>query len=116
MTEVVTLSTLGGGAALELFQAELDKVLRNIADPNTEARKKRDITLKVSILPDDSRGVGGVLISCTSRVCGLKGHETVFYFGRHAGQLVAVESDPKQMGMFDERTGIQPAAIAGGKA
>ena len=35
-SEKVTLDNLGFGAAAEMFQAELEKVIFNIADPNTK--------------------------------------------------------------------------------
>jgi hypothetical protein len=114
--DVVTLATIGDGAAGELFQAELDRILKNIADPNTDPKAKREITLKVTVAPDESREMAAVLIKCTSKLAGLKGHQTAVFFGRSAGQLVAVESNPKQKGLFDEGTGIQPVAINGGKA
>ena len=115
MSEVVTLVTIGDGAALELFQAELEKVLRNIADPNTEADKVRKITLEVKFTPSKARDTGDVEIRCTSKLPGLKDHATFVYFGRHQGELVAMEHNPKQAGLFDEGTGIQPMAIEGGK-
>lgn len=43
----ITLMTLGGGVAQELFAREMAKVLASIADPNTEPDAPREITLKV---------------------------------------------------------------------
>jgi hypothetical protein len=51
----VSLVTIGGGAAVELFDDALKEALRNIADPNTEAKTPRDIVLKVRIRPSESR-------------------------------------------------------------
>lgn len=48
----MTLANLGGGAAVERFQEELQKVITNILDPNTEAQAKRSVVLKVTIKPE----------------------------------------------------------------
>ena len=40
--EQVSLDTLGFGAAAEMFQAELEKLVFNIADPNTKPELKRN--------------------------------------------------------------------------
>jgi hypothetical protein len=51
----LTLDTLQGGAARERFDLELQKVLKNIADPNTRAESKRTLTMKVSFEPSERR-------------------------------------------------------------
>ena len=51
--ERLTLATLCGGAVQEKIDRALEKVARNILDPNTDPKKKRVITLKVVLKPDD---------------------------------------------------------------
>ena len=60
----LSLGTLKGGAAIELFDLELDKVMDNIQDPNTEPTEAREITLKVTIKPDEDRFLSAVGIQC----------------------------------------------------
>lgn len=111
---VVTLSTLGHGAAVELVQAELDKVLRNITDPNTDARAKRKIVLEITLTPSDKRERAEVDVKVTSKLAGVKPASTTVYFGRQEGVLVAVESDPRQNGLFDQKRGnVVPLAGEG---
>lgn len=58
MPEVkLNLDTLQGGAARELFEIELQKVLRNIADPNTKPDAVRKLTLEVTIKPNEKRSM-----------------------------------------------------------
>ena len=47
----VSLTNLGNGAAVELFDHELQKVLANIDDPNTDPKEKRKI-IALSSQPD----------------------------------------------------------------
>lgn len=98
MEEVpVTLVSLGDGAAVEKFDIELERVLKNIADPNTDPTAVRKITLTVSIKPNQERTIGTVNINATSKLSSGKGHETVVYVVKRGGQVSAVESNPAQM-------------------
>ena len=51
--EKLTLATIGGGAVQERVDRTLEKVARNIMDPNTDPGKKRVITLKITMKPDE---------------------------------------------------------------
>ena len=51
--EKLTLATIGGGAVQERVDRALEKVARNIMDPNTDPKKKRMITLKIIMKPDE---------------------------------------------------------------
>jgi hypothetical protein len=112
---VVTLTSLCDGAAVELFQAELEKVLRNIADPNTDWKTGRKIHLEFSWLTNEDRTAGDVKIKATSKLAGLKTVTTVVYYGRHKGEHIAREHDPKQAGLFDQISHIQAMPKNGGK-
>lgn len=98
--QVVTLMTLADGAALELFQKALKTVLENIDDPNTDAEAKRAIRLEFNFSPDDERRVGSVEVKCSTKLAGIRGAHTLIYMGRHQGELVAVEHNPKQVELF----------------
>ena len=117
--EPVTLETLAGGAAGERFEAELEKVLRNMSDINTDPKAVREITLKVSFLPNDARELAAVLIASSSKLAGLKPVPTTVYFGQRNGVWVAQEHNPKQAGLFDQKPADKVdamAAEAAGKA
>lgn len=106
----VTLSKMIGGAVDEVFGEELRKVLANIGDINTDPEAERTITLKLTMRPDEQRRVAGVGVSVNSKVAPVRKLSTVFYLGRHKNQYVAVESDPKQRGLFENKPDIQPVA------
>lgn len=107
---IISLATLNGGAAVEAFDAELKKVVANIADFNTLPKEKRSITLKVTFAPSDDRSMGGVKMSCTSKLAAPRASEALVFFGKKDGQPVAVQQDPGQGKLFD-----QPAAGLGVK-
>lgn len=51
------LSELNDGAAQEQIDKELEKIMKNILDLDTEAKLKRKLTITVDFVPDDSRRV-----------------------------------------------------------
>jgi len=111
---VVTLATLNEGAALELFDTELKKLLDNIADVNTDPELKRDITLKVVFEPDEDRKRATVSVKVTSKLAGSKGVATNVWFGVVDGQRAAVATNPNQGRLFD-KPGGRVIPISGSK-
>jgi len=108
----VTIDTIGGGALPELFNAELSRILSNIADPNTDTSTKRVMTITVKFKPNRDRDVADVELTCGSKLAGIQTVSTQLFMGKHRGQLIAVESDPRQSNLFDpERPNI--SAVAG---
>lgn len=51
----LTLDTVAGGVAPELFLHELEKVLANVRDVNTPAKKARSIVLRFDFHPREDR-------------------------------------------------------------
>ena len=100
---VVTLINLKDGAAAELFQAELGRVLENIADRNTDWKTGRRITLQFDFKTNEDREVADVALKAFAKLAGLKSVETIVYLGKQDGEYVAAENNPKQSGLFDEQ-------------
>lgn len=97
----VKLETIAGGAARELFDAEMDRVLANIADINTDPQTPRTITLSLTFKPGPKRETADVKVKCASKLAGILTVNTQLFMGKHNGKLVAVENDPRQGGLFD---------------
>ncbi len=93
---MVSLSTLGRGAAIERFDDEFKRVLENILDPNT-ADGPRSLSLKVTISPNDERTSANLAISVSSSVRGPKAVPTMIFIGKDRGQPVAFEHNPEQL-------------------
>lgn len=96
LTEV-TLETVNDGAAVELFQRELERVLENIQDPNTDPEKKRRIRLDVEFKPDESRSEGRVTVSAKSKLAPSETEARTVHFGEKDGRLAAAHYDPGQL-------------------
>jgi len=117
--ERVSLISIGGGAAVELFDRELERVLRNVLDPNCPADAKRKITLTFTFAPDDRRECSRVAISSETKLAPPLGHGTLVYLGELDGEVAATEFNPRQATLFpaaaDESEPARPRAINGGK-
>jgi hypothetical protein len=100
----MTLINLKNGAALEMFNDELRRVITNIQDVNFPANAKRSITLTVTFKPDEDRFLSQVFINCVSKVPGFKGVSTqvVMEVGNR-GDYHAREVVPRQTEMFDTK-------------
>lgn len=57
MSKIIDLNNFSDGAVAERFNQELQKVLENIADPNTDSKAVRTLTLTLSFKADDKRDV-----------------------------------------------------------
>jgi len=52
-TERMTLASMCGGGVQERINRGLAKLSDNILDPNTEAKKKRELTIKITLTPNE---------------------------------------------------------------
>jgi hypothetical protein len=57
MSISIDLNSFANGALAERANEELQKILENIADPNTDAKKKRKLTLTITLAADNKRDV-----------------------------------------------------------
>jgi hypothetical protein len=100
--EPVTIFNIANGALGELFDKELQRVLADVLDPNTKATEVRSITIKVAFRPDESREFSAVGLLVTSSLGKPKPIGAQIFFGRKGGQILALENNPKQSGLFDK--------------
>ncbi|MFX3616104.1 MAG: replication terminator protein [Sporolactobacillus sp.] len=92
MVEKINLDALAGGAVAERFNRELQLVLNNIADPNTDAKKKRKLQLTVTFSPDEKRSLAGLSILAKKTLVPAKEIETQLVIGQDStGRVVAKE-------------------------
>jgi hypothetical protein len=124
--EILTLASLGKGAVLELFDRELQRVLENISDINTNPRTKREIQIKVIFEPEDKdREIAYATVEFTTKLAGVNPTKPqTLYIGKKDGKLVAVAENLRTPTLFDNEKptitplrsipGFAPAAHDGG--
>ena len=107
--EKLSFSTLAGGGVEEKLQYALDEVAANIADPNTDAKKARKVTMTLTLKPNEQRSIANLEIDVKTSMVAPKGISTTLMIDRdEKGRAVAAEipygKDPNQ-GVIDYETG-----------
>ncbi len=96
----LSIINMANGAACEQFDYELGRVIRNIADPNTPAKKAREVTLKIKITPDENRMIGAMEVTVDSKLASQQTLLTALVMGVENGKPVAREMVPDQQPLF----------------
>lgn len=88
----IDLNTLAEGGMAEQVGIEMQKVYKNIADPNTDWKKKRTITVKLTFEADEKRDLAYVDVETTSKLAPMKSVGTKVLIGRdEAGYVHGAE-------------------------
>jgi len=92
MSKIIDLNSFAQGSLQERVNIELQKVLANIADPNTDPKKVRKVTLTLSISGDDQRNLAAVQIQAKSNLAPAKAIETKIIMDLdHKGKVTGAE-------------------------
>ncbi|MCK5600679.1 hypothetical protein KAR91_02350 [Candidatus Pacearchaeota archaeon] len=104
---IVTMDNIGGGIAPALFQKGLNRVLDNIADNATSAVKERKIKMTFTIKPDEEKTGVSVKVNMETMLAQV-GSKTAaaFLSVDEDGDFHMTTSDPKQMELADQLTGL----------
>ena len=62
------IETLYGVGAVERLQEEIQRVIANICDPNTPAKKARKIKLELVVKPNEQRNMAEVVVNTSSSI------------------------------------------------
>jgi len=96
----ISFNTLAGGAVEEKLQYALAEVAANIADPNTDAKKTRKVTMTLTIKPNEQRTIASLDIDVKTSLAAPKTISTAIMIDRdEKGKAVAAEiygTDPRQ--------------------
>jgi len=98
----MTLTSIGGGAMAELFENELQAVLKNIRDPNSDVKKNSKITIEITLKPMESRAGAEMKYSVKSQKAPTRVRESSVIFGVDNGLFICKEIGnqiPGQLGM-----------------
>ncbi len=114
--EILTLANICGGAVQEKVNRALEKVAVNILDPNTDAGKKRSITLKITFKPDDDdREDVDVSADVTYTLAAETGVQTQFFVNKDLtnGKVTVMEHKRGEIrGQLDfSDLGLEPVSL-----
>lgn len=100
MTEqkIVSLASVAGGAIEEKFDYALRDVLANIADLNTDPKKKRKITLTMTVSGNEQRTLGEVSFQIKTSLAPAKPIETSLLIDTDGKRVTGAELKSGQAG------------------
>ena len=116
--EVKSLDELMGGAVSERFAGEMKRVLQNILDPNTDAKKARKIQITVTVKPNENRNSAEFHVEAKSTLAAPLPVSTSVYIGKDKdGSVIAEEVTQEMPGTQNMFTGevTAPKVINFGK-
>ena len=108
--ETEQCSLLMEGGVKELADRDLQRVLENLKDVNTDPKKARSISVKFTLTGDDARDSVNVRVQVDSKLAPVKPQETTLDIGYDSNRIVAVERPkvtPGQM-RLDETGNVTP--------
>lgn len=120
MNEAKSILEMAQGAIMEQVNVEVSRIVDNILDPNTDAKKKRQLVLTVDFTPSSDRSAVVVSATAKSKLLPNNAIQTTLYVGADAvtGEVQAVEMVPQIPGQqgFDGSIQQEPKImkIAGG--
>ena len=90
---MIALEKFAGGVLKEKFNTELQKVLDNIADPNTDFKKTRKISLEIVFKANEDRDLAEVDIKSKATIVEEKATTTKVIIGKdlETGRVEASE-------------------------
>lgn len=103
MTQSIDLNKFADGAIAQKVERELERVIANIHDPNTEPEKKRKITITLTLSADEKREYIDTEVEVKSSLVPSKSASAKMIMGKHDGKLTARElvSGKKNQMFFD---------------
>lgn len=91
MSIPLTMETLCGGGVIESLHHEIQNVLNNVADPNTEAKKVREVRLLIKVKPNEHRNMADITVQASSKLIPAAPLETSILIDKDGNKTVAAE-------------------------
>lgn len=97
----LSVDSIYQGGLVERLHGEINRVLENIMDVNTPAKKPRKVKLELTIKPNEQRNMAEVVIATSCVTCAPEPLETSITFGKDftTGAVEAFEMAPSEDAM-----------------
>jgi hypothetical protein len=96
LKDINSLHDFNQGVVQEQFNREWPKILANIADPATESKTKRRLTIEVEIAPNEDRSSAKVLVKAKSTLAPVKCDESVIFMELTNEGVVAMSRESEK--------------------
>ena len=100
--QIGKLDELMDGALTERFNYEMERVLQNVFDPNTNPKAKRQIQIVIDIVPNERRDAAEFKVDVKSKVAPpMAVAQTVMLYQDDDGNVTATEITGQVPGQMD---------------
>ena len=107
--KIKQLDELMDGALTERFNREMERVLGNVFDPNTNPKAKRQIQIVIDIAPNERRDAAEFKVDVKSKIAPpVAIAQTVFLHKDDEGNVTATEMTKEVPGQIGMDGNIQP--------
>lgn len=107
--QIKQLDELMDGALTERFNMEMERVLGNVFDPNTNPKAKRQIQIVIDIAPNERRDAAEFRVDVKSKIAPpVAIAQTVFLHMDDSGNVTATEMTKEVPGQIDMEGNAQP--------
>lgn len=99
LKDVKCISDLNFGAVDEQFERAWNELLRNVSDPATEAKCKREIVITVAVVPSEDRNMANTKLEVKTKLAPVKGDVgSVMFDFDEKGRMVARTHEAENQG------------------
>jgi hydrogenase maturation factor len=105
----LNIGNICGGAVPEIFEHEMTRLLKNVADLNTEPDASRCITLEFKVKPSPDRKSAVVRFICKSKLAGVNSVAGSMFMSTAQGEIRAFTEDPRQTALFAAQPSVVPS-------
>lgn len=103
----ISLLDIMDGAVAERVNYEFGLVARNMLDLNTEAKKPRTLTIKITMVPADDRRSISVKADVSSKLVPVRQLDTTLLLGGSSDDPAVMEYTPQTPGQLNFSGGVQ---------
>ena len=109
----VSLNEIAGGALQEQFDKAFERVIENLADPNTSFKETRKITITLKFTQTEQRDDVSVMLNVSEKLAAQAQTKTAFAVGKDlkTGKVYAEEYGKNQMSIKDLGVDTQTGEI-----
>ncbi len=93
LKDISSLHDFNQGVVQEQFGREWPKILANIADPSTDPKAKRKLTIEVEVVPSEDRSSAKVMVKSKSALAPVKSDESVIFMELTNDGVVAMSRE-----------------------
>lgn len=107
--QIKQLDELMDGALTERFNREMDRVLENVFDPNTDPKAKRQIQIVIEIAPNETRDAARFKVDVKTKIAPpVAISQICFLYQDDEGNVTAAEVTREVPGQIDMSGHEQP--------